>query len=123
MKTKFGAGVGALIVSLGLATAPQATAVNGWVSVAWSNGENHVHWHWGYFTKAATDAAALSDCRTTGGDVCKILASGTPCVAILNDYGEEHWGVGATREDAVKRALASGVDPSVTLSDVHCFWD
>ena len=123
MKTKLAAGVGALVVGLGLlATAPHATAASGWVSVAWSSDENHVHWRWGPITKAAADAAVLNDCRVTGGDLCHILASGTPCVAVLNDYAHEHWGIGATRQQAIDRAL-TGTDPSVTLSDVHCFWD
>ncbi|WP_082955184.1 DUF4189 domain-containing protein [Mycobacterium mantenii] len=123
MKTKLAAVVGALMVALGLSTVPHVIAATGWVSAAWSNVEDHVHFRWGYATKADMDASAVSDCRITGGPACHVLASGTPCIAVLDDFEHAHWAVGASRDEAIANALML-VDPvSAHLTGVHCYWE
>ena len=113
----------ALLVGVGLAAAPHAVAADGWVSVAWSPDEDHVHWRWGYGSPYNTDIDALNDCRKTGGDECRILASGGPCIAVMDDDEHAHAAQGETPEKAVANVSAR-VDPvSAHMVGVKCYWD
>lgn len=115
--------VGVTLVGFGLLTAPHALADVGWVSAAWSPDEDHVHFRWGYITPYTADVEALNDCRATGGEECRILASGGPCIAVFDDDIHAHWGMGDTRDEAIAAAAAK-VDPGTAhLTGVHCYWE
>ncbi len=112
-----------VVAGLWLVPATHASPASGWVSVAWSPDEDHVHFRYGYITPYTADLEALNDCRSTGGDECRILASGGPCIAVFDDNLHAHWGIGDTRDQAIAQA-AEKVDPGTAhLTGVHCYWE
>lgn len=123
MRLGFVAAVATLVVGLSVGFAGTAEADGGWVSVATSPDQDHVHWRWGYSSQAQVDAEALGDCWSSGGTYCEILVSATPCVAVLYDGEHMHYGYGPTRQAALAYAL-NLADPMTEQPPLaHCYWD
>lgn len=123
MNNKLNAGVGALLVGVGMVAAPVAHSDPGWVAVAASDLENHVHWSWGPASRGTTEAQALAGCRNTLGPDCHVIASGTPCLALVEDAEDYHWGIAGNADDAIANAKARAVAGGSTFDGVHCIWD
>ena len=122
MNHKLNAGVGALLVGVGMVAAPVAHSDPGWVAVAASDLENHTHWSWGPASRATTEDHALAACRNTLGPDCHVIASGTPCLALVEDAEDYHWGIAGNADDAMANAKARATG-ALTIDGVHCIWD
>ncbi|WP_082945718.1 DUF4189 domain-containing protein [Mycobacterium sp. E2733] len=122
MNNKLNAGVGALLVGVAMVAAPVAHSDPGWVAVAASDREDHTHWSWGPASQGAAEGQALAACRNTGGPNCHVIASGTPCLALVEDAEDYHWGIAGNADDAMANAKARAVG-ELTIDGVHCIWD
>lgn len=123
MNNKLNVGLSALLVGVGMIAVPVAHAGSGWVAVAASDLENHTHWSWGPGSRGTVEAQALAACRNTYGPNCHVIASGTPCLALVEDAADYHWGIAGNADDAIANAKARAVDGGSAFDGVHCSWD
>jgi hypothetical protein len=123
MDMRFTASIGAVLVGTGMMLAPVAHANPDWVAVAGDDDENHIHWSWGGgLSRAAMESRAVGNCVNTGGGHCHLLASGTPCLAVVEDAAHWHWGTGGSASVATDAAYAAAA-PGAGFDGVHCIWD